>query len=131
MCLSEDRGRLAVRHYGEPLSSITAFGNHWIPASRNRKRRASGAAESVLAAMSGRAREAMVAAMEPSTLYREDLDERTSEEELVRAWRAEQLFRLGLPAGIAEVFADLVDWHALADLMERGCSLGLALEIVR
>ena len=72
-----------------------------------------------------------MAAMEPTTLYREDLEERTSEEELVRAWRTEQLFRLGLPAGIAEAFADIVDWHALADLMERGCSLGLALEIVR
>ena len=69
--------------------------------------------------------------MEPTTLYREDLDERASEEQLVRAWRAEQLCRLGMPAGIAEAFADIVDWHALADLMERGCSLGLALEIVR
>jgi hypothetical protein len=69
--------------------------------------------------------------MEPTTLYREDLDGRASEEGVVRAWRAEQLHRLGLPAGMAEVLADIVDWHALADLMERGCSLGLALEIVR
>jgi hypothetical protein len=27
--------------------------------------------------------------------------------------------------------ADLVDWHAFADLVERGCSPRLALEIVR
>ena len=32
---------------------------------------------------------------------------------------------------LAETFADAVDCHALADLVERGCSLGLALEIVR
>jgi hypothetical protein len=32
---------------------------------------------------------------------------------------------------VAETFADLVDWHALAELVERGCSPELALEIVR
>ena len=46
-------------------------------------------------------------------------------------WRAEQLLRLGLPRTLAETFADLVDWHAFADLVERGCSPLLALEIVR
>jgi hypothetical protein len=50
---------------------------------------------------------------------------------LVRAWRAEQLCRLGLPPIVAAMFADLVDWHAFADLVERGCSPALALEIVR
>jgi hypothetical protein len=85
----------------------------------------------VLAAMLERVPEAIVGAMEPTTLDRDDLGERASEEQLVRAWRAEQLHRLGLPVGIAEVLADAVDWHALADLIERGCSLGLALEIVR
>ena len=59
------------------------------------------------------------------------LDQRESEERSVHAWRAEQLCRLGLPALVADAFADLVDWHALADLIERGCPLGLALEIVR
>jgi hypothetical protein len=49
----------------------------------------------------------------------------------VRAWRTEQLRRLGLPYLLAETFADLVDWHAVADLVERGCSLSLALDIVR
>ena len=50
---------------------------------------------------------------------------------LVHAWRREQLRRLGLHRVIAEVFADQVDWHALADLIERGCSAELALDIVR
>ena len=38
---------------------------------------------------------------------------------------------LGSPSACAETFADRVDWHALADLVERGCSVELALEIVR
>jgi hypothetical protein len=29
------------------------------------------------------------------------------------------------------MFADLVDWHAIAELVERGCSPQLALDIVR
>jgi hypothetical protein len=69
--------------------------------------------------------------MESTAPYREDLDERASEALLVRAWRAEQLCRLGLPYVLAETFADLVDWHAVAELLDRGCALGLALEIVR
>jgi hypothetical protein len=52
-------------------------------------------------------------------------------ETLVRKWRAEQLQRLGVPSILAETFADVVDWHALSALIERGCPLGLALEIVR
>jgi hypothetical protein len=50
---------------------------------------------------------------------------------VVREWRAEQLRRLGLPSVVADVFADDVDWHALSALIERGCPLGLALEIAR
>ena len=69
--------------------------------------------------------------MEPTTLYREELDETASEALVVRAWRAEQLCRLGLPYVIAEALADLVDWHAVAELVDRGCELGLAVEIVR
>ena len=52
------------------------------------------------------------------------------EEVLVHDWRAEQLRRLGLPAPVAEVFADLVDWHAIAELVQWGCPAELALEIV-
>ena len=50
---------------------------------------------------------------------------------VVREWRAEQLRRLGLPSVVADVFVDDVDWHALSALIERGCPLGLALEIAR
>jgi hypothetical protein len=50
---------------------------------------------------------------------------------VVRAWRAEQLRRLGVPSILAEAFVDEVDWHALSALIERGCPVGLALEIVR
>jgi hypothetical protein len=60
-----------------------------------------------------------------------DLESDPDEELVVHEWRTEQLLRVGLPQSIAETFADLVDWHALADLVERGCPPRLALEIVR
>jgi hypothetical protein len=60
----------------------------------------------------------------------DDLEIR-EEEILVHEWRTEQLRRLGLRRRVAERFADLVDWHAVADLVERGCAPELALEIVR
>ena len=69
--------------------------------------------------------------MEPILMPAADLDHDTEEDLLVHAWRTEQLWRLGLPRVLAEAFADLVDWHALAKLIERGCSPELALEIVR
>jgi hypothetical protein len=61
----------------------------------------------------------------------EDEDHSVMEALRVRAWRAEQLWRLGLPQRLADTFADVVDWHALAGLVERGCPPELALEIVR
>ena len=61
----------------------------------------------------------------------EDLHHSVTEAVRVRAWRAEQLRRLDLPHTLAERFADLVDWHALAELIEHGCPPELALEIVR
>ena len=69
--------------------------------------------------------------MEPILTFTDDLDSETDEELLIHAWRTEQLGRLGLSRILAETFADLVDWHALAKLVERGCSPELALEIVR
>jgi hypothetical protein len=69
--------------------------------------------------------------MEPTLTPTDDLDHDLAETLLVRAWRTEQLRRLGLPRVLAEAFADLVDWHAFAKLVERGCSPALALEIVR
>ena len=49
----------------------------------------------------------------------------------VRLWRTEQPYRLGLPRILAYAFAESVDWHELAALVDRGCPLALALEIVR
>jgi hypothetical protein len=69
--------------------------------------------------------------MESIVTRTEGLDRSDREALAVRAWRTEQLRRLGLPYILAEAFADLVDWHAVADLVERGCTLSLALDIVR
>jgi hypothetical protein len=69
--------------------------------------------------------------MEPIPMSLHDLEDETGEQVLVHTWRTEQLRRLGLPRVLAELFADLVDWHALAELVDRGCSPQLALEIVR
>jgi hypothetical protein len=69
--------------------------------------------------------------MSESVIPAEDLDRDVMETLVVREWRAEQLRRLGVPSILAETFADDVDWHALSALVERGCPLGLALEIVR
>jgi hypothetical protein len=69
--------------------------------------------------------------MEPILMPADGLDNEAEEELRVHVWRTEQLRRLGLPHILAETFADLVDWHALAELVERGCSPELALAIVR
>jgi hypothetical protein len=72
--------------------------------------------------------------MEPIALSpteAEELDHGARKARAVRAWRVEQLRRLGLPNVLATTFADLVDWHALAGLIDRGCPPELALEIVR
>jgi anti-sigma regulatory factor (Ser/Thr protein kinase) len=69
--------------------------------------------------------------MEQNVMQAEDVDHSAREARRVRAWRAEQLRRLGLPFILADAFADEVDWHAVAALMERGCPLGLAFQIVR
>jgi hypothetical protein len=68
--------------------------------------------------------------MEPIVMPAIDLDE-SDEDVLVRTWRAEQLRGLGLPRVLAETFADLVDWHQIATLVEHGCAPELALEIAR
>jgi hypothetical protein len=69
--------------------------------------------------------------MEATLMPVEEFDHGAREALLVHAWRTEQLRRLGLSRFLAETFADVVDWHALAKLVERGCSPELALEIVR
>jgi hypothetical protein len=60
-----------------------------------------------------------------------DFDAALAERLLIHAWRAERLRSLGLSRLLAELFADVVDWRAIADLVDRGCSPQLALEIVR
>jgi hypothetical protein len=69
--------------------------------------------------------------MKPMQMPANELDHEARERLLVHEWRAEQLRRVGLPRMLADVFADLVDWHALAALVDRGCPPQLALEIVR
>lgn len=53
------------------------------------------------------------------------------DDSLVHSWRASQLKRLGLPYSLAEIYADRIDWHQIARLVQRGCPPRLALRIVR
>jgi hypothetical protein len=57
--------------------------------------------------------------------------EEESEQARVFAWRAEQLGKLGISTVIADAVANLVDWHDVAGLVEKGCPPDLALEIAR
>ena len=50
---------------------------------------------------------------------------------LVHNWRVSQLTRLGIPQPLAEIYADRIDWHQVARLVQRGCPARLALRIVR
>jgi hypothetical protein len=61
--------------------------------------------------------------MESQTARREVL--------LVHDWRVTQLTRLGVPMSLAEIYADRIDWHQVARLVQRGCPARLALRIVR
>jgi hypothetical protein len=54
-----------------------------------------------------------------------------NEDLVVREWRTLQLRRLGLSHLLAGRFAGTVDWHEVAELVERGCPPELALRIVR
>lgn len=55
----------------------------------------------------------------------------TDEDLALQSWRAEQLRLLGLSRVLAETFAGLVDWHEVAALVARGCSVEIALQITR
>jgi hypothetical protein len=70
-------------------------------------------------------------AMASASAVEEEPAPGVGEEWRVHVWRAERLRRLGLPRLHAEVFADLVDWHAVADLVARGCPASVAVKIVR
>ena len=49
---------------------------------------------------------------------------------LVHNWRVERLTGLGVPRTLAETFADHLDWHQVARLVQGGCPPQLALRIV-
>ena len=57
--------------------------------------------------------------------------EKESEEVRVYAWRVEQLGKLGLSTVIADAVANVVDWHEVARLVDKGCPPELAVEIAR
>jgi hypothetical protein len=65
-------------------------------------------------------------AMEPVITGREAVKD---EELLVHSWRVTRLTRLGIPGSLAEVYADRIDWHQVARLVQRGCPPRLALRI--
>jgi hypothetical protein len=50
---------------------------------------------------------------------------------LVHNWRVARLTRLGIPRALAEVYADRLDWHQVARLVQHGCPPRLALRIAR
>jgi hypothetical protein len=52
------------------------------------------------------------------------------EQSSVHNWRVSQLTRLGLPGTLAETYADRIDWHQVARLVQHGCPPRLALRIV-
>ncbi|SRR6266568_123796 len=65
--------------------------------------------------------------MEPPATGYETIDHGESH---VHRWRVSQLTRLGIPGPLAEVYADHLDWHQVARLVQHGCPPGLALRIV-
>jgi hypothetical protein len=60
-----------------------------------------------------------------------EIEQESEEEERVYAWRVEQLAKLGLSSMIADAVANLVDWHEVDRLVQKGCPPELALEIAR
>ena len=51
-------------------------------------------------------------------------------EPAVHSWRVERLTGLGVPHALAEAYADRLDWHQVARLVQHGCTPRLALRIV-
>jgi hypothetical protein len=66
--------------------------------------------------------------MKPTIAAHEAVDR---EEHAVHAWRVSQLTRLGITGPLAELYADHLDWHQIASLIQDGCPPLLALRIVR
>lgn len=68
--------------------------------------------------------------MEP-ILHSTDAESFPTEEPRLLAWRREQLLWLGVSRRNAYAYAEAVDWHDVAVLVQRGCSPDIALEIAR
>lgn len=64
--------------------------------------------------------------MKPRMLHQEIMDD---DRRPVHDWRVWQLTRLGVPPMLAEMYADHIDWHQVARLVQRGCPPRLALRI--
>jgi len=64
--------------------------------------------------------------MELTTADQQPIDR---EKWLVHDWRVSQLTRLVIPGSLAELYADRIDWHQIARLVQRGCPPRLALRI--
>ena len=64
--------------------------------------------------------------MDPPSIGHEALGR---DDMLVHNWRVSQLARLGIPGPLAEIYADRIDWHQIARLVQRGCPPQLALRI--
>jgi hypothetical protein len=65
--------------------------------------------------------------MQTATVSHETVQHR---ELAVHNWRVERLTGLGVPPALAEAYADRLDWHQVARLVQRGCPPELALRIV-
>jgi hypothetical protein len=59
--------------------------------------------------------------MEPPTTGQKAIGH---DESPVHTWRVSRLERLGVPGPLAEIYADRIDWHQIAQLMRRGCPQG-------
>ena len=57
-------------------------------------------------------------------------DSMDHDERSVHNWCVSQLTRLGISRPLAETYADRIDWHQVARLVQRGCPPQLALRIV-
>jgi hypothetical protein len=64
--------------------------------------------------------------MEMTATGQQSMDRETQS---VHDWRVFQLIRLGIPGSLAEIYADQIDWHQIARLVQRGCPPRLALRI--
>ncbi len=49
----------------------------------------------------------------------------------MHTWRVARLTQLGVSRSLAEVYADHLDWHQVARLVQHGCPPRLALRIAR